>query len=510
MAINQNDIIYFILTDRFYGVENTNVTDINKAKNTTYHGGNFDGIVEKIPYLKKLGITALWITPVYLQVPPVDEPGKEEKLNYSYHGYWPLDFNQVDPHLYADSKKHPEGSKIYLKELVDKLHENGIKLILDMVVNHTGYDHPGTFGSEKNPTPIRPAWFNKKGLSSNDDAIKGELSSLPDMDLDNPDVVYYHINTILSWIEETGVDAIRMDTVRHVEKAFWNYYKTMVKGKYTDVSLIGEVLVFDTKSISEYQKHFAFDSLFDFPLQKAICDTFIYDGSLVELVSPYNSGYGILESDNVYTNQNKLVTLLDNHDLSARFASWANMKYGNNFKTPASVNTIKLALSFLFTVRGIPQIYYGTEIGMEGLYDPDNRKDFEWEKFDQNYNVKDEFVFEKEIFEHTCKLIKIKKENEALYCGNLICIYVDTFVIVYLRYFKENIVVVVINNGNMDMPNPIEIRLNDNNSLPAIIKEKISNENFSCLISDKKVKANNGMISVQLKGKDCVVLKNEK
>ncbi len=509
MAINQNDIIYFILTDRFYGVENSNVSDINKLKNTTYHGGNFDGIIEKIPYLKKLGITALWITPVYLQVPPVDEPGKEETMNYGYHGYWPLDFNKVDPHLYIDGKRYPEGSKKHVKDLADKLHENGIKLILDMVVNHTGYNHPGTTDADNNPTPIKPAWFNKKGLSCADDVIEGELSCLPDMDLDNPDVIYYHINTILSWIEETGVDAIRMDTVRHVEKAFWNYYKTMIKGKYTDVSLIGEVLVFDTKSISEYQKHFAFDSLFDFPLQKAICDTFIYDGSLVGLVSPFNKGFGILENDNVYTNQNKLVTLLDNHDLSARFASWSNQKHGSGFKTQASVNTIKLALSFMFTVRGIPQLYYGTEIGMEGFSDPDNRKDFEWDKFDENYTLKDEYAFEKDIFEHTCKLIKIRKENEALYCGNFVCIYVDTFVMVYLRYFKENIILVAINNGNIEMPKPLEICVNNNSSLPTRINEKTTNGNFTCLISNKKIRANNGIISVQLKGKGCIILKNE-
>jgi alpha-amylase len=135
MAILQNDIIYFIITDRFYGLENPGFkSKIDKTNPFKYHGGNFEGIIEKIPYLKKLGITALWITPVYLQI-------DIEKVD-GYHGYWAVDFNSINPSLYLKNAKYKDGSKEYLKDLVDKLHENGIKLILDMVVNHTGYAHP--------------------------------------------------------------------------------------------------------------------------------------------------------------------------------------------------------------------------------------------------------------------------------------------------------------------------------------------------------------------------------
>jgi len=148
MAITRKDIIYFILTDRFYGIENQRPEvkqKIDKNNPFFYHGGNFDGIIEKIPYLKNLGITALWITPVYSQI--------DLENSHGYHGYWALDFNAVNPVLYVDRGKYPRGSKLYLRDLVDQLHANGIKIILDIVVNHTGYRHPGVIDNSGQSHP---------------------------------------------------------------------------------------------------------------------------------------------------------------------------------------------------------------------------------------------------------------------------------------------------------------------------------------------------------------------
>src|SRR5512133_95230 len=225
MGISQQDIIYFLITDRFYGIPNPAFPTVDKKDPLAWHGGNFDGIKEKIPYLKKLGITALWITPVYLQV------SRPEHDAQPYHGYWTLDFNKVDPHLYID-KGYEHGSRKYLKDLADELHRNGIKIILDVVVNHAGYDHPGHTGIGENPTPIRQGWFNSDSLSVNENLIKGELSGLPDFNLDNTDVIDYHIQSLLGWISEAGIDGIRMDTAKHVERGFWNYFKTQLRGMY--------------------------------------------------------------------------------------------------------------------------------------------------------------------------------------------------------------------------------------------------------------------------------------
>lgn len=502
MAINQNDIIYFLITDRFYGVADNSRTDIDRSDPRAWHGGNFEGIIEKIPYLLKLGITAVWITPVYLQVPSLMDAGG--KLSASaYHGYWPLDFNAVDPHLYIDNGRFTEGSKLYVKELADALHRNGIKLILDMVVNHTGYGHPALTNDPLNPTPIRNNWYNRRGLSSMVDEIQGELAALPDMDLDKPDVCDYHIETILSWIRSTGIDGIRMDTVKHVERVFWNFFKTQVKGMFPDVTLIGEVLVFDADAISQYQQHFAFDSLFDFPMQEAMNNAFIYNGSLKAFVSPFDGGSGILEKDNHYTNHNKLATLLDNHDLSARFMSLAMQQCGNNRTIAAKL--LKLALTFMFTIRGIPQIYYGTETAMEGFADPDNRRDLNWKLFDPEYNVKPEFAIEKDIFDHSCALTRMRKNNAVFYCGNFVCLYVDDFILAFLRYIDDGAAITVIHNGSLPMPETMSIHAATNAMIPARILKLLEGRSSVCPFTGHSIDIRNGSFTVRMKEKSAAV-----
>jgi glycosidase len=505
MSINQNDVIYFLLTDRFYGKPNPTVNDINPANPRGYHGGNIEGVIEKIPYLKELGVTALWITPVYLQIGPLKGPNDAD-YSTAYHGYWPLDFNKMDPHFYINDSRYPEGSKLYLKDLSDALHREGMKLILDMVVNHTGYNHPGTTDAPNNPTPIRHDWYNKRGLSCMENMIEGELASLPDMDLDNPDVADYHIQTILSWIEEAGIDTIRMDTVKHVERMFWNYFKTQIKGKYPNITLVGEVLEFDVDTISQYQQHWAFDCLFDFPMQQAMLDVFVYDAPLTRFVSPFNGGSGILEKDSFYTNHNKMVTLLDNHDLSGRFMTFAVDRTGGAEGKRAAARILKLALSFMFTIRGIPQIYYGTEMGMEGSWDPANRADFEWNKLDANNHVKPEYYYEKDIFEHTQTLISLRKNNYALTCGNFVTLYVDNFIFVFLRYIDEQIVITVIHNGNSPMPEPMAVNISNNSLIPHRIRTMLMNCEMVCRLSWKRIPVVEGMFYIKMEPKSALIL----
>jgi glycosidase len=498
MAIKQNDVIYFILTDRFYGIKNPGFENrIDKSNPFKYHGGNFEGLIEKIPYLKKLGITALWITPVYLQIDLQNVDG--------YHGYWALDFNSINPSLYIDNGKYPKGSKQYLKDLVDKFHQNGIKIILDMVVNHTGYSHPA-LTDNPNPTPIRKNWFNNSSISCEQDEIQGQLASLPDLDLDLPDVCDYQIDTIVDWIKETGIDAIRMDTVKHIERDFWNYFKTQIKGLYPDCTLIGEVLVYDVEILSLYQKDWAFDELFDFPLQQAIKNVFIDDSPMTHLVSPLNAGYGIIEKDNSYTNHNRLVTLLDNHDLSGRFFTYILDKQQNDYDKACAIQ--KLALTFLFTIRGIPQIFYGTEIGMEGHGDPDNRRDFPWEYFNKSYQVKKEYTHQKEIFEMFCSLINLRKTNNAVSSGMFVCLYVDPFVFVYLRYVLNEVVIVAIHNGWYDMPSEIEVHIENNCNIPTRIKELLNNQSLNSYLDEDKCAVKNGSFKIQLKKKTAKIFVN--
>ncbi len=498
MALAQNDIIYFVLTDRFYGKTNSAVLNGDKNDPTAYHGGNFDGIIEKIPYLRNLGITALWITPVYLQM---QSPRIKAQ---PYHGYWTLDFNAVDPHLYVDRGKYPSGSKLFVKELADSLHENGIKLILDMVVNHAGYDHPGWTNSGPNPTPIRANWFNQAGLDSSQDVVKGELAGLPDFDLDLIDVIDYHIHTIGSWIQETGIDCIRMDTAKHVERGFWNYFKTQIRGRFPDIALLGEVLVFNIDELTDYQKYWGFDFLFDFPVQKAIEDVFLHGSGMTLFHSPFDTGSGIFEKDTMYSNHNKLVSLLDNHDLPGRFMTQARNHFSNDLAM--ATDAMKLALTFMFTTRGIPQLYYGTELGMEGGPDPDNRRDFEWEKIGSDYEVKPSYAREREIFNHTKKLIRLRNTHAALYGGSSVCLYVDYFLMVTLSYSMEAVAITAIHNGTLPMPEFVAIELEGNPKIPTRIKDRLRNATLICGLTGEVVSVAAGSFRIRMKRKSALVL----
>jgi len=195
--ITQQDIIYFLLTDRFCDYDKSNNLNVDKDNINRYHGGDFAGIIKKIPYLKYLGITAIWITPVYLSIGSV---GNSD----GYHGYWALDFDKIDPHLYSVNKKKSEYSKEYLKNLCDMLHENNIKVILDIVVNHTGY-HNDTYKNYQNKK-IKDEWLNTE--ANRTDIVKSKLCGLPDINCANVDASDYLVNNVLDWIEETGIDGI--------------------------------------------------------------------------------------------------------------------------------------------------------------------------------------------------------------------------------------------------------------------------------------------------------------
>jgi glycosidase len=470
--LTQDDVIYFIVTDRFANGDSDNDFDVDYTNPNGYHGGDFAGIEERIPYLQNLGVTALWITPVFDQISmPVQGA-------YGYHGYWPGDFEKVDRHLYKPKPGIPDGSKRYLKDLVDQLHAAGIKVILDMVVNHTGYLHPA-LGDPNYTGPIKQHWFNAPRGEQEIGDIGSWLNGLPDLKQDEPEVADYFTNVIADWIEETGVDCIRMDTAKHVESIFWQYYKTTVKGKHPTVSLLGEVLEFDIDKISAYQKHFAFDSMFDFPLQQAIERVFIYGEPFSIISTPYSShkeqGGGVLNHDTMYTNHNVLVTMLDNHDLPGRFMTIALDK-GIGDRGWARQMT-KLALTFQLTSRGIPQIYYGTELGLEGHGSPDNRRDMPWHLIGNGLNPEkgtDEF----DIYEHTRRMIKLRKSSDALKYGDQITLHVTDRCFVYLRSYRDDWMIVGIHLGDGDMTMPLIVDIADNPQLPPHLRTKIMSQEY--------------------------------
>jgi glycosidase len=452
--ITQDDIIYFVMTDRFFGKNKRTVN----TSDVSIHGGTLDGIIEKLDYLLELGVTAIWVTPVY-----------ENIQNYGgsepYHYYWPQNFERIDCRL-LDGTRLPDCEKMStFGKFVELCEARGVKVVLDMIVNHAGYGAQERFDH---------TWFNVGWPADNE--VKSELAGLPDFNHDNPEVIDFFINNIEDWITQGKVTNVRMDTVKHVEPRFWHYFKSQIRGEYPDVFLLGEVLLQDKDDVNrllQYQNYHDFDSLFDFPLCTALRSTLIYDDSLrYWLARPRLSDEeprGVLDDDNPfkggYRNANGLVTLLDNHDLERRIMSHARTKHtGEGVGLDWAIRVTKLCLGALFTVRGIPQLYYGTEVGLEGWKvgndDRDMRRDFPWHKIGNDNHPKQEFRKAHEIYEWTRDLIQLRKGNAALKYGTTITLWSDDLVYAFLRIATDDVALVIINNGYIRMPSPIHLPLN--------------------------------------------------
>ncbi len=449
--VTQDDVIYFLVTDRFFG-RNKRSAD---PSDTSIHGGTLDGILDKLDYLIELGVTTIWVSPVYENI-------RNNGPSEPYHYYWPLNFEQIDKRL-LDGTHLPGAPEMKtFGKFVDRCEARGMKVVLDMIVNHVGYGARGEFD---------PSWFNMGGTGD----IKGELAGLPDLNHDNPEVLDFFINNIEDWITRGRVTNIRMDTVKHVEPKFWHYFKSQIRGKYPDICLIGEVLCErkeDVARLLQYQNYHDFDSIFDFPLCTALRSTLIYDESLQYwLARPRlndEEPLGVLDNDNPfrngYRNANSLVTLLDNHDLDRRIMSHARTKHtGGGEGLDWAVRVTKLCLGALFTIRGIPQIYYGTEIGLEGWKaedDRDLRRDFPWHLIGDDNHPKQQFRKEQEIYEWTRDLIRLRRGNAALKYGATITLWSDELVYAFLRIAADDVALVIINNGYMKMSAPIRLNLN--------------------------------------------------
>ena len=449
--ITQDDVIYFVVTDRFFG---QNKKDVSPS-DTTIHGGTLDGIIEKLDYLAELGVTAVWVTPVYENI-------LKSGTSDPYHYYWAQDFERMDARL-LDGAHLPTATDMgTFAEFVKLCDDKDIKVVLDMVVNHAGYGAQSRFDS---------TWFNVGGSGD----IKGELAGLPDFNHDNPEVLDYFINNIEDWVVKGQVTNIRMDTVKHVERKFWHYFKSQVRGEHPDVCLIGEVLFEgkgDVGKLLEYQNYHDFDSTFDFPLCTALRSTLIFDESLCDWLARRrvhdDEPAGILDHDNAfkggYRNANRLVTLLDNHDLERRIMSHARTKHtGDGAGLDWAIRVTKLCLGALFTVRGIPQLYYGTEIGLEGWKDGDDRdlrRDFPWQVIGNDNHADPQWRKEHEIYEWTRDLIHLRRSSPALKYGTTVTLWSDDLVYAFLRIASDDVALVIINNGYAKMPSPIHLTLN--------------------------------------------------
>jgi alpha-amylase len=419
----QDEVVYFALLDRFQDGDKRNNFNVDRSKATAYHGGDLQGLIDKLDYLQDLGITSVWISP------PLDNDDDQLATTgmWGYHGYWIKDFDKVDEHMGTTEK---------LKELVQKAHAKGMKVLFDAVANHAGYSFPVS-------DPRYKGWFHQHGEIKNWDdpwwSENGSMFGLPDFAQENAVVSKFLVDTYLGWADRIGFDGFRLDAVKHVPQSFWRHFNdTSHQRKGAGFLTLGEVLHGDPHVVAAYQRQARFDSLFDFPLYYALKEVFAEGGSMRRLGQAF-------AADGAYENAAMLSPFLDNHDVP-RFLHYA----GNDR------NKLKLALACVLTIRGIPMLYYGTETALPGGAEPDNRRDMNW---GANPDVRT----------HVQKILAIRKRSGALRRGRQLEMWQDDAIYAYLRQTSESEAIVALNNDwrrqERDMPLRAESRMRDGDTL---------------------------------------------
>jgi glycosidase len=441
-GFSPDDVIYLIMTDRFADGDPSNNNPsvspglYDRSRPRAYHGGDFRGIQEHLDYLRDLGVTTIWLTPI------VDNDNSSAQ---DYHGYGAVDEYAVEEHF---------GTLKDLQALVAAAHEKGMKLILDFVPNHVGPRHPWA------QSPPEPDWFHGTKehhlVSSGDfqyltdphapprysrNVVDGWFANvLPDLNQENPDVAEYFIDNALWWAEETGMDGYRLDTFPYVSRQFWSQWHQVLEQAYPQMTTVGEVFNSDPAITSFFAggrtREDGIDSgvttVFDYPFYTVLRQVVLQDAPPAGIV-------GILAQDQLYPHPELLVPFLGNHDVS-RLASAKGI----------SIEKLKLAFSILLTMRGTPELYYGDEIGMTGGDDPDNRHDFpggfpgdKQDAFLESGRTSEQ----QEIFSHVQTLLRLRHEHTALRRGRLWHIFWDQNSYAFARVSSDESVLVAFNTS---------------------------------------------------------------
>ena len=449
-GITSDDVIYLIMPDRFANGDLTNdgpagsPAAANDRRNPrAYHGGDLRGIINHLQYFKDLGVTALWLTPWYDNWNGVNACDKPWCPNTYYHGYHAIDYYAVEDHF---------GDMATLRELVEKAHGLGLKIIQDQVANHVGSRHPWVTDS-----PLDD-WFhgtaehhslnkfqNSVLLSphANTIEVRNTLDGwfnddLPDMNQEQPEVARYEIQNALWWIGATGLDAIRQDTIQYMPREFIRDLSNSLHRQYPRMWMVGEVFERDAAQTSFFiGDHKGWDgidtkldSVFDFPVWNA--SQRVFTNKL-----PMRALRDQLKYDALYPDALRITMMANNHD-TPRFMSLEG----------ANLEGAMLHTAFTLCVRGIPQLYYGEEIAMEGKEDPDNRRDFPggWAGDAHNaFTAQGRTAKEQRMYEWTRGWIRLRAEHSALRRGNLIDLFYDDDAYVFARQDKTETVIIAIN-----------------------------------------------------------------
>jgi glycosidase len=465
-GLARDDVVYLIVPDRFANGDPTNDEppdspgSHDRAKPRAYHGGDLRGIRDHLSYFKDLGVTTLWLTPI------VKNGAAED-----YHGYGAVDLYAVEPHF---------GALRDYQELVTAAHQQHMKILFDIVPNHVGPHHPWV------TNPPLPDWFhgtlqrhanssaalNRSFYGGTENQPAGHdpfeaivdphapprfshnltegwfLGVLPDMNTENPAVAQYLLQNSVWWAESSGLDGYRIDTFPYVSRQFWSRWHAGLRRIYPRLTTIGEVFHPDPSVTSFFaggQKRYdgidtGVTTVFDYPLYFTLRDVLLHGVSAGRIAD-------VLRHDSLYPRPDELVTFFANHDVP-RFASTEG----------SSAAKLKLAFGLTVTLRGVPALYYGDEIGIPGGVDPDNRRDFPggWPGDPRNaFTQAGRTQEQQEIFAYVQTLLHLRREHRALSGGRLWHLAADESSYVFARELEEESLLVAFNNS----PQPRELRI---------------------------------------------------
>lgn len=445
-GFDASDAVYLLMPDRFANAvpENDNVAGMleKASRDSLYgrHGGDLQGITKNLDYIKNLGMTTIWLNPVL----------ENDMPQSSYHGYAITDLYNVDRRF--------GGNQAYL-DFIDKSHTLGLKVIQDMVANHIGSNH-WLMKDLPEPTWIhqfeeftrsnyRLATASDPHASEKDKMLmeKGWFdTTMPDVNQSNPLFAKYLIQNSLWWVEYGGIDGIRMDTYPYNDKQFMSDWASAILNEYPNFNIVGEVWIHSapmesywlkgTKNRDKYVS--TLPSITDFPLYEAT-------NAAMNEQNGWNNGlsriYHTLAEDFLYEKPMENLIFLDNHDLM-RFYSVVG----------EDLDKYKMAVGFLMTTRGTPQIYYGTEVLMTG--GPEHafvRRDFAGGWAGDKVNVfKNEGLTEKqkEASSYLSKLANWRKNKKVIHTGKLTHFIPENDIYVYFRHDAQEKVMVILHTGN--------------------------------------------------------------
>ena len=336
-------LLYFVLVDRFFDQKENEKNDpnIQPFDDVKFHGGDFLGIVEKMDHLESMGVDALWLSPIF-HMRHEDFHG-----HGAYHGYWLHDMEAIEPYF---------GGEEDLKILSSEMESRQWNLILDMVYNHVSFDSEWV--------TQKPTWFHEaKSIENWNDPYERthyQVHGLPDLAQEKTEVYEYLYTKSLYWQNYANVKGFRLDALRHMENDFLRRLSIDLHSEVQDFWLLGEDFTGSPSEIDHRARLSGLDALFDFPMYYAMTDVFCHQKSTYSIGTT-------LSASRDYPKNLQLVTFLDNHDLP-RIASICTPKMRDQ------------ALFFQFLLRGLPMISYGTEFGLLGDKEPQNRKPIDWEE----------------------------------------------------------------------------------------------------------------------------------